>query len=295
MALVRSAIVGMAKIGSQDGGPRRRVSPVPHGITFAPAEMSGVEILRNGMHTFVDWQLVPTAAPTVEIPGAIYVPELRLTEPAGGRATFGMRSGTWTFRPKRGGTWARRISDIANYLNGRLVKAVLDDEKAFYYVGLVSAKTWEIGDMNCTVTFEYKFYPYKYELTDSLDPWLWDPFNFYNGIIRKYADLTVNTSLSLVIHGREMPVIPDFYAETNHTGLTVTYNGVTHQLYVVKNNVIYDGVNAGLSGYTIEAGSSYDPATGRFTVSGIELGAGDSTLTFTGTGKVSVAYRGGRL
>ena len=47
---------------------QRRVSPVPHGITFAPVEMDGKDILRLGKHTFLDWQLVPTAAPTVPMP-----------------------------------------------------------------------------------------------------------------------------------------------------------------------------------------------------------------------------------
>ena len=303
-AKVGTAIVGLAQVGNTTTTVRRRISPVPHGITFAPAEMDGADILRLGKHTFLDWGLITKPAPTVPmpddetptaaIPGAIYVPELRLTGPTGGHATFGMRTGSWKFRPKRDGLWARRFSDIANYLNGRLVKAVLDDEKAFYYVGTVEAKTWEIGEMVCGVSFNYKFYPYKYELTDSLQPWLWDPFSFVNGVIRKYGNLTVSTSQKLVIHGLEMPVVPDFYPETSGTGLTVTFNGVTYQLYAMKNGVKYDGINHGLTGYTVQAGTSYDPETGRFTVSGIEI-VGEATLTFNGTGTVSVGYRGGRL
>ena len=283
---------------------QRRVSPVPHGITFAPVEMDGKDILRLGKHTFLDWQLVPTAAPTVPmpedatptvaIPGAIYAPELRLTGPAGGRATFGMRAGSWEFRPKRGGLWARRFSDVANYMNGRLLKAVLDDEKAFYYIGTVQAKEWNIGGMTSAVTFDFRLWPYKYELTDSLSPWLWDPFSFVNGVIRKYGSLSVSTSRELVIHGLEMPVVPDFYPVTSGTGLTVTYNGTTYQLYALKNGVKYDGIHHGLTDYTVQAGTSYDPETGRFTISGIEI-TGEATLTFAGTGTVSVAYRGGRL
>ena len=303
-AVVGQAIVGQAKVGNSSTPLQRRVSPVPHGITFAPADMDGKDILRNGKHTFLDWEIVPTKAPTVpmpddetptaKIPGAIYVPELRLTGPTGGHATFGMRTGSWEFRPRRGGLWARRFSDIANYCNGRLLKAVLDDEKAFYYIGTVTAKEWDIGDMTSGVRFDYNFYPYKYEITDSLDDWLWDPFSFVNGVIRKYGSLSVSTSKDLVIHGLEMPVVPDFYPVTSGTGLTVTYNGTTYQLYAMKNGVKYDGINAGLTGYTVQAGTSYDPETGRFTVSGIEI-TGEATLTFAGTGTVSVAYRGGRL
>lgn len=304
-----SAIAGLAQAGDESTVVKRRVSPVPHGITFAPMEIADPDILREGKHTYLDWGIVPTSAPTVpmpedltptvEITGAIRMPVLRLTGPAGGRPTFGMRAGSWEFRPRRGGLWARRFSDIANFLNGRELKVVLDDEKAFYYVGTVTARQWQIGDMTSTVTLDFAFYPYKLEITDSLQPWLWDPFNFYNGVIRKYGSLTVPASgadsMVLTVHGLEMPVVPDFYPATNHTGLLLTYAGVTHQLYAMKNGVVYDGVNPGLTDFTVPAGSSYDPETGRFTVSAVELGAGAHELTFTGNGTVSVSYRGGRL
>lgn len=310
-AIVGQAVVGQAKVGnSGDTVIRRRYVPVKHSVYFAPVEMDGSEILRNGKNTYLDWDLVPKpvptvpepddATPTATIPGAIYVPELRLTGATGGIPTFGMRAGTWTFRPRGAGLWTRRFSDIANYLNGRMLKVVLDDDKGFYYIGTVEAQIWDVGDMVSTVTFAYKFYPYKYELTDSLTPWLWDPFSFVNGVIRKYGNLAVNTSRELIVYGREMPVVPDFYPVTDHTGLTVTVGGVTYPLYAVKNGVKYDGINAGLIGYTVPDGTSYDPNTGRFTVSDIVI-TGDGTdatgtaLTFAGTGTVSVAYRGGRL
>lgn len=303
-AVVGRAIVGLAAVGDSSTVKKRRYIPPVHGATFAPATMAGEDILQEGKNAFLDWGLVPTkpltvvmpedTTPTVTIPGAIYVPELRLTSATGGRPTFGMRSGSWEFRPRRGGLWARRFSDIANYLNGREIKAVLDDEKGYYYVGTVTAKTWDIGDMVSAVSMDYRFRPYKYELTDSLHPWYWDPFSFVDGVIRDYRQMIVSGSRALTVYGREMPVVPDFYPETNGTGLTVTYKGAVYQLYATKNGTIYDGVNPGLTGYTVQAGVSYDPNTGRFTVATIDI-VGEQTLTFGGSGTVSVDYRGGRL
>lgn len=303
-AVVGRAIVGLAAVGDSSTVKKRRYIPPVHGATFAPAAMAGEEILNEGKNAFLDWGLVPIkpltvampedTTPTVTIPGAIYVPELRLTGATGGRPTFGMRSGSWEFRPRRGGLWARRFSDIANYLNGREIKAVLDDEKGYYYVGTVTAKTWDIGDMVSAVSMDYRFRPYKYELTDSLHPWYWDPFSFVDGVIRDYRQMIVSGARSLTVYGREMPVVPDFYPATNGTGLTVTYKGAVYQLYATKNGTIYDGVNPGLTGYTVQAGVSYDPNTGRFTVATIDI-VGEQTLTFGGSGTVSVDYRGGRL
>lgn len=303
-AVLGRAIVGLAEVGNSSTVKKRRYIPPVHGATFAPAAMAGEDILQEGKNAFLDWGLVPTKAltvampedttPTVTIPGAIYVPELRLTSATGGRPTFGMRSGSWEFRPRRGGLWARRFSDVANYLNGRDVKVVLDDEKGYYYVGTVTVRTWEIGDMVSAVSMDYRFRPYKYELTDSLHPWYWDPFSFVDGVIRDYRNMIVSGSRALTVYGREMPVVPDFYPETNGTGLTVTYKGTVYQLYATKNGTIYDGVNPGLTGYTVQAGVSYDPNTGRFTVAAIDI-VGEQTLTITGSGTVSVDYRGGRL
>lgn len=303
-AIVGQALVGQAQVGNSETVKKRRYIPKIHGATFAPFEMPGEDILTNGKNAFLDWDLVPNppltvvmpedTTPTVTIPGAIYVPELRLTGVTGGRPTFGMRSDTWKFRPRRGGLWARRFSDIANYLNGRLLKVVLDDEKGYYYVGTVFARQWGIGDMVSSVSMTYKFRPYKYELTDSMHPWYWDPFSFVDGVIRDYRNMIVSGSRTLTVYGREMPVIPDFYPETNGTGLTVTFNGQTYQLYATKDGVIYDGVHPGLTGYTVQAGTTYDPNSGRFTVSGIDI-VGEQTLTFAGNGTVSVDYRGGRL
>lgn len=306
-ARVGQAIVGTAQAGDSSMVRRRRPRLKMHGVTFAPVTMDGTDIAREGWHTYLDWDLVPGPGkiptvpmpddntPTVTIPNALYVPELRLTAASGGLASFGMRSGSWEFRPRRTGLWSRRFSDAANKVNGQLVKCVLDDDPGFYYVGTVLVRAWEIGDMTSSVTIEYSFYPYKYELSDGLQDWLWDPFSFVDGVIRKYGNIAVSGSESLVIHGREMPTVPDFFPVTSGTGLTVTVSGQTWQLWATVGSTKYDGVHHGLTGYTTQAGVVYDPETGRFTVADLLLADGDHTLTFTGSGTVSVAYRGGRL
>ena len=108
--------------------------------------------------------------------------------------------------------------------------------------------------------------PFKYDLTASDDDWLWDPFNFETGIIRELAGITVSNGKSVTITGGGMPTVPEFVV-TESASLAVTYNGKSHNMLL--------------------------PGTYRFPA--IKIGADDVTLQFTGSGKLSIRYRGAYL
>ena len=105
--------------------------------------------------------------------------------------------------------------------------------------------------------------PYKYELTASDEDWLWDSFSFEKEVIRDYKELEVNGSLSLNVPGTQRWVIPEI---TVSAAMTVSYDGKDYELKQGTNK-IYD----------------------------IVIKEGENVLMFTGTGTVTISYRGGIL
>lgn len=154
-------------------------------------------------------------------------------------------------------------TSISNYLHGELMKIIIDPDPNYYYIGRLSVSNEKSNKVEGEIVLSGNCDPYKYERYSSLEPWLWDPFNFENGIIRNYKDITVDGKLTLVIPGRKKPVAPVFDCS-------------------VEMDVIYNGL-----AYTLPQGKS--------TVTDIVLGEGEHELTFIGHGVISVDYRGGSL
>lgn len=230
-------------------------------------------VLIGDKHTLKDWGLgwlaitlgfpepktyeqdVPCADGTIDLTEAM----------TGGDVKYKNRSLSLEFEvPDRDfGDWANKVSEIANYLHGQKMKIILDNDKAFYYIGRLTVDTEKTDREESKLVLSGDVEPYKYEICSSLEDWLWDPFNFNNGIIRNYKDLEVNGTQTLVIRGRRKKVIPVFECST---AMTVSFEGMDYNL----------------------------PA-GRSKVFDIYLGEGDNELVFTGNGTVSVDYRGGML
>jgi hypothetical protein len=163
--------------------------------------------------------------------------------------------------------WSNIYSEILDYLHGRQMKLILDEDSSFYYEGRFQVNEWKSDKKTSTITIEGNVEPYKYEKYSSLDDWLWDEFNFENGIIREYKELRVDGTLKVVIEGRRKRVIPSFLVTSDDgKGLQVSFDGSTYDLK--------DGKNIVVDIRTVE---------------------GTNTLTFTGNGTVSIDYRGGRL
>lgn len=160
--------------------------------------------------------------------------------------------------------WPAFMSDFMNQFHGQSVKLVFDDDPQFYYQGRAIVnddykKGTEVASFSILVDAE----PFKYDLMDSAEDWLWDPFSFEYGVIREYAGIVVEGERSLMVVGSRMPVVPDIIVSAE---MTVEYSG---KLYALKKgqNKVYD----------------------------IVIRNGESRLVFKGTGNVTVKYRGGSL
>ena len=110
--------------------------------------------------------------------------------------------------------------------------------------------------------------PYKYSLTSSAEPWLWDPFNFETDMVTYIGAITVVGSITVTIPHGHMATSPELVVSdmTSQT-FTITVNGVTYPLVVGTNRI---------------------PSI-------IIGGDADVDLTFTGDAKVQIVYRSGSL
>lgn len=194
-------------------------------------------ITYGDKNTWDDWHLVPTSRPLfnppavktnyVEIPGSNGI--LDLTESLTGYPLYNNRYGSHEFIVSNGYLdWATTYSEIMNYLHGKKLKAILEDDSGYYYEGRFSVNSWRSNKSFSTIVIEYNVYPYKKRITSTLDEWLWDPFNFEKDVIQYFKNVQVNGEKTIEILGsleRSSPVI------TSSSDIKVEFNGETYQIY----------------------------------------------------------------
>lgn len=227
-------------------------------------------------HSYTDWGLYLKTRPEISPPKpkTVYVSipgsdgDLDLTESLTDDVKYENRKISCTFiviQPKE--RWANIYSEILEYLHGKQMNVIMDDDPEYFYSGRLEVNQWKSDIKTSTIVIDGIVEPYKLEMFSGLEDWEWDPFDFESGIIREYGELVVDGTLSLNIEGRRKVVIPTFMVNSlDGTGMQVEFEGNT---------------------YFLPDGSSK--------VLNIRLAEGENTLQFTGNGTVSVDYRGGRL
>ena len=230
------------------------------------------EVLRGvqfgDYHSYDDWGLLlveKTISPPepkteiVDVPGMDGV--LDLTE-ALGAVRYGNRDLSFRFKVIDRGKFYNSYTVMANYVHGKKRKVIIDDDPSFYYVGRCTMGDLEPGKLQSYFDVNVDADPYKYETDDAMATgrWLWNPFNFRTGIAQDTA-YTVSGTQTITIINRGMTVSPTFTASAS---MSVKFKGKT---------------------YSIPKGTTtnYD----------ILLDAGENTLTVTGTGTLTISYRGG--
>lgn len=231
------------------------------GITFA-----------DKIHTERDWGLkllsiyIPMPDPKrqlIDIRGGDG--SIDLTE-ANGRPAYNDRDGLELVFDIMDGdykNWFLKYSEFAKEIHGKKVKMVLDDEPEHYYLVRLNLDGQKINQVFGTITLSGTADPFKYDLTSSNEPWKWDSFNFCTGVIRNLGDQVISdTNNSITILGAGIDNSPVFIV-TEADNLKLTHLGRTYVLKVGRN---------------------------RFPA--VRVGEQDVTLMFSGTGKLSVEYRG---
>lgn len=227
-------------------------------------------------NTWDDWHLIPTSRPLfnppgvktsyLDIPGANGI--IDLTESLTGYPVYENRTGSQEYIVSNDyKPWDVIYSEIMNYLHGQRMKAVLEDDKAFYYEGRFSVNQWKSDKNWSLITIDYDVYPYKKELNSSVEDWLWDPFDFETGIINDFKSVEVETSVTVTVIGRQEYISPTFTIDSDDgSGMDVVFESETYHMN--------DGINLNPN---------------------IVLKPGENNFTFTGSGTFSIDYRGGSL
>lgn len=244
---------------------------IEHGVTFINEE--GAE-----KHTFTDFGIYPKtkgmpSPPEVQVE-FIDVPgmdgRLDATQALDGIVHYMDRNYEQSFLivdPEA--DWHSIYSNVLNFLHGRKMRAVFDDDPIWYYEGRIEVGEPEPNEVGyITIPIRGTLKPYKYSVIDSTDEdWLWDPFDFETGVIRVYKDMPVDGPTTITVIGSQMPVVPIITVHSeNGNGMRVAFAGVTYNLV--------DGANR-IPAMTIQSGE-YD-------------------LIFDGFGFVSIYYREGSL
>lgn len=230
-------------------------------------------------NTWDDWHLLPSTRPLfnppptktkqVDIPGANG--SIDLTESLTGYPVYENRTGSTEFYVANGyQDWNVLYSEIMGYLHGKEMKAYLEDDPYFYYVGRFEVNQWKSDKYWSIITIDYDVYPYKKEPYESGEDWLWDPFPFEYGIARDYGGFEIDKERTITIVGRQEPVMPFFVA-------TVT-SGDNIKMTTDRNDKTYSLSNRSYMAFP-ELIISTEP---------IEF-------TFKGYGTVEIQYQGGML
>lgn len=140
---------------------------------------------------------------------------------------------------------------------------VFDWDSQFFYFGrCVSCEIEREYDKYATYTLTFECEPYKYDIAIAGEPWLWDPFNFLNGIIYSKPTQIVGSG-TITLANRLKPVIPIFKVTQP---CTIAWKGKTYKL-----------------------------VTGSNRIADVLLPPGTSTITVTGTTTITVSYHVGEL
>lgn len=168
--------------------------------------------------------------------------------------------------------WDSVISDINQNLDGIEQFIVIDSDPWYRWLGTPLLATPDKSSethMKLSVVSEVR--PFKYERYSSAEDWLWDDLDFETGIIRDYRDIYIDGSLDFVIIGTKMPASPTFILSDVEEEITVNYFD-----YVLNHEE------------TVNLSKSED-------TSGLIMREGENILHFSGTGYVTINYRGGIL
>ena len=205
-------------------------------------------------NTWENWGLVPESRPTLSLPSQkTKIAESNMTNGIFDMSwkspkypLFGNREGSFTFiyNPiyqqgfNKYKPWLVLYSEICEFLHGKQLRMVLEDDPEYYYEGRFWVGEWTSNNdgSGSTVTINYSVFPYKISILSSLNEWYWDPFNFYNGIIAtglftieiEHSD-TINqkeTYYDIVNTDQNGNHSPDWYGKTGESDTKLDLTGL---------------------------------------------------------------------
>lgn len=209
--------------------------------------MKGIQF--GNKHTYDDWDLVLTnkvlGLPTpktssVDIEGADG--SIDTSEVLAGEIKFSNRQLQFEFTMTTDyEDYNELVTEIANYLHGRKLKIILDEDDDYYYYGRCSINQWTSDKRIGKIVISCDCDPYKYALRPTI------------------TTATISGTTYVKVLGKRMTVTPIIEVSNN---MEIIVDGVSNNLYASKKNEILDlfikeGVNTLVFSGNGEAKISY--------------------------------------
>lgn len=166
--------------------------------------------------------------------------------------------------------WDIVISELRNKIEGKQIKLTFDNDPSHYWYGRCHIEGFdrmrELGTFELTIP---NADPYKYNVQEFNEDWLWDSFNFDTDYVTEETEYTIAEHTEITIPSGEMPVSPTIIVTNIDTFLTVQKYGESRviDLTLGENKV-----------YAITINDEKE-----------------SILMFEGEGTFSINFRGGSL
>lgn len=192
-------------------------------------------IFNNEKSAYDDWNIVLTKAeiplPTpktsiVDIKGADGV--IDLSEVLTGDILYNNRTIKLTFEMLNDNDYYSLITEISNYLHGKMVTVTLNNDEDYYYAGRATINQWECVKRKGTIVITVDCEPYKYAVIETV----------------RTVSVTGKTKSIILINNRKRvcPIL-------NVTGtITLTIDSVDYELAEGKqqlsNFILVEGNNA---------------------------------------------------
>jgi hypothetical protein len=275
-------------------------------------------------NTWDDWGLAPSSRPvfdpptvktkTIDIPGGNGV--IDLTESLTGYPVYNNRSGSIEFIVvDQDREWYDIYSEIMNYLHGQMMKAILEDDRGYYYEGRFSVNSWKSNKDWSRITIDYDVNPYKWSVLSSLDDWLWDPFSFKDGVIPdnifkniKISQATAPYEFSGSLFGTAI-ISPTFIVSSAMgTGITLRFVNASMGINITKDftdgsnqnsDILLNGGDIVIYANTKVPDDLYvecqDSSGNNITDSSGDALLGGTSTVSKYTGSLSISFRRGEL
>lgn len=162
------------------------------------------------------------------------------------------------------------VSRIRNLVDGREVKITFDNDRSHYWLGRINikdnARTARLGAFTMSAYVD----AYKHDVASSQEKLRWDDMNFLTDCLRYIGTITVSGSHTLVIPKGDHGVVP-----------TIKVSNITSQTFTMS---------------VVGTGKSYVLVSGTNRFPDLKVcGPEDVTLSFGGSAKVTLTYRGESL
>lgn len=164
-------------------------------------------VLIGDYKTYDDWNLIlkhkeiSEAEPDVQLQSVPFRnSSIDYTEVVTGKVTYKDRTISMTFLNKDivFENIEQYVSNIRNSISGKRLRIIFEDDIGFYWSGRITSVEKSINgkgiNPSIDIIISATVDAYKYCLSTSEEDWLWDPFDFENGIINETLNIDVNPS-----------------------------------------------------------------------------------------------------